>query len=111
MSLPVTCYQAAGLPSSSLVADKQWHAQLLDRIKTPLTNLETKFGLKQGVNLGNKLSKKARPSTPLICAEDLADCDATALRIDTVHKAIGTSPENSSPTTQGKLRLGRSQAL
>jgi hypothetical protein len=82
---------ATGLPSASLVADTQWHAQLLARIKVLLVNLDTKFGLKQVANLGKKLSKKALPSTPLTSAADLTDGDATALRIDTVHKAKGES--------------------
>lgn len=82
---------ATGLPSSSLVADSQWHSQLLSHIKTLLINLETKFGLKQVTNLGNKLSKKALLNMPLASEEDLADSDATALRIDTVHKAKGES--------------------
>jgi len=82
---------ATGLPSSSLVADSQWHSQLLSHIKTLLVNLETIFGLKQVTNLGNKLSKKGLPNVPLASAEDLADSDATALRIDTVHKAKGES--------------------
>ncbi len=82
---------ATGLPSSSLVADSQWHSQLLSHIKTLLMNLETKFGLKQVTNLGNKLSKKALPNLPLAISEDLADSDAAALRIDTVHKAKGES--------------------
>jgi len=82
---------ATGLPSSSLVCDKEWHAQLLARIKVLLTDLENDFGFTQVANLGNKISKKALPSTPLISAKDLADDDATALRIDTVHKAKGES--------------------
>lgn len=82
---------ATGLPSSSLVGDKEWHAQLLSRIKILLSNLEKDFGFKQVGNLGNKISKKKLPSTPLISAKDLADDEATALRIDTVHKAKGES--------------------
>lgn len=82
---------ATGLPSSSLVADTQWHAQLLLRVKTLLGKLEARFGLKQVANLGNKLANKALPNAPLASAEDLADSDATALRIDTVHKAKGES--------------------
>jgi superfamily I DNA/RNA helicase len=82
---------ATGLPSSSLVADSQWHSQLLLHIKTLLVHLEKKFGLKQVANLGSKLSKKALPGVPLASAKDLADCDATTLRIDTVHKAKGES--------------------
>lgn len=82
---------ATGLPSSSLVADTQWHAQLLVRIKVLLASLDEKFGLKQAANLGNKLAKKALPNAPLTSAEDLADSGSIALRIDTVHKAKGES--------------------
>lgn len=82
---------ATGLPSSSLVADKQWHAELLAHVKDLCTHLDTKFGFKPVANLGNKLSKKALPSMPLVSAEDLADIDTTTLRIDTVHKAKGES--------------------
>ncbi len=86
-----TSDSATGLPSSSLVADSQWHPQLLQSIKALLINLKTKFGLMQVANLGNKLSKKALPNVPLASVEDLANSDATALRIDTVHKAKGES--------------------
>lgn len=82
---------ATGLPSASLVADTQWHPALLACIKVLLANLDMKFGLKPVANLGNKLSKKALPSTPLTGAADLADDDATALRTDTVHKVKGES--------------------
>lgn len=82
---------ATGLPSASLAANTQWHAALLACIKVLLVNLDTEFGFKPVANLGNKLSKKALPSTSLISAADLADRDATALRIDTVHKAKGES--------------------
>ena len=53
--------------------------------------LDTKFGFKPVANLGNKLSKKALLNLPLVSAEDLADSDAIAMRIDTVHKAKGES--------------------
>lgn len=79
----------SGLPSSSLVADAQWHPLLLARIKVLLARLETNFGLKTTDNIGRKLSKKALPSVPLASAEDLVNNDATALRVDTVHKAKG----------------------
>lgn len=61
-----------------------------------LTDLERDFGFKQVGNLGNKISRKALPSTPLISAKDLADDDATALRIDTVHKSRLREPETCS---------------
>ena len=82
---------ASGLPSSSLVADAQWHPLLLERIKVLLAWLETNFGLKTTDNVGRKLSRKALLNVPLASAEDLADGDATALRVDTVHKAKGES--------------------
>ncbi len=82
---------ATGLPSSSLVADTQWHFLLLTRIKTLLSNLESKFGLKPTDNIGRKLSKRDLPSVSLASAEDLADSNATMLRVDTVHKAKGES--------------------
>jgi superfamily I DNA/RNA helicase len=81
----------SGLPSSSLVADKQWHPLLMARIKVLLARLEKNFGLKTIDNIGHKLSKKALPNVPLASVEDLADSDAPALRVDTVHKAKGES--------------------
>lgn len=81
----------SGLPSSSLVADTQWHPLLLARIKVLLARVETNFGLKTADNIGRKLSKKALPNVPLASVEDLDDSDATALRVDTVHKAKGES--------------------
>jgi hypothetical protein len=82
---------ATGLPSSSLVADTHWHPQLLARVKVLLASLETKFGLKSTDNIGRKLAKTALPNLPLASAEDLADSDTTALRVDTVHKSKGES--------------------
>jgi superfamily I DNA/RNA helicase len=82
---------ATGLPSSSLIADTHWHSQLLVRVKVLLAGVETKFGLKPTDSIGRKLAKKALPNVPLASPEDLADSDAKALRIDTVHKAKGES--------------------
>jgi superfamily I DNA/RNA helicase len=81
----------SGLPSSSLVADSQWHPLLVTRIKVMLARVETKFDLKSTDNIGRKLSKKALPNVPLASVEDLADSDAPALRVDTVHRAKGES--------------------
>jgi Superfamily I DNA and RNA helicases len=82
---------ATGVPSSSLVADTQWHSLLLARVKVLLASLESKFGLKPTDNIGRKLSKKALPNAPLASAEDLASSDVAPLRVDTVHKAKGES--------------------
>lgn len=81
----------SGLPSSSLVADSQWHPLLLARIKVLLARVETNFGLKPTDNVGRKLSKRALLNVPLVSVKDLAGSDATALRVDTVHKAKGES--------------------
>lgn len=80
-----------GLPSSTLVADTHWHPQLLAHVKLLLASLEMKFGLKPTNNIGRKLAKTALPNMPLASAEDLADSDATSIRVDTVHKAKGES--------------------
>jgi hypothetical protein len=56
-----------------------------------LAILEARFGLKPTDNIGRKLAKTALPNSPLSKSEDLADSDATALRVDTVHKAKGES--------------------
>lgn len=82
---------ASGLPDSSLVANSDWHDQLLAHVKILLVDLEKLSDLKPVANLGNKLSKKALPKVPLATSDDLADGDATTLRIDTVHKAKGES--------------------
>ena len=81
----------SGLPSSSLVANRQWHPLLLARIKLLLARIETKFGLKPTDNIGRKLAKTALPNVPLASVDDLAESDITALRVDTVHKAKGES--------------------
>ena len=81
----------SGLPSSSLVANEQWHSLLLGRIKVLLAWMETNFGLKPTDNIGRKLAKTALPNVPLASADDLADGDVGTLRVDTVHKAKGES--------------------
>lgn len=80
-----------GLPSSSLVADAEWHRLLLERVKALLVRLETNFSLKATDNIGRKLSKKELPDAPLAGAKNLADSNGPALRVDTVHKAKGES--------------------
>lgn len=83
--------EADGLPAASLLADTQWHPQLLDRVKKILTRLQADFGLAHKDKIGNKLAKKELPNQPLTSAIDLADDAEAALRIDTVHQAKGES--------------------
>ena len=80
-----------GLPAASLVADTQWHPQLLKRTKTLLALLQHEFGLATADNLGNKLSKKGLPNAPLMIGDDLAAEDSLPIRVDTVHQAKGES--------------------
>lgn len=80
-----------GLPSSALLADTQWHPQLLAGVKGLLVTLEKDHGLKPADNLGNKLAKRGLPNAPLIAGEDLVANQMACLRIDTVHQVKGES--------------------
>lgn len=80
-----------GLPSSTLLADTQWHPQLLARVKALLATIEKDHGLKPADNLGNKLAKRDLPNAPLIAEEDLVTNEMARLRIDTVHQVKGES--------------------
>ncbi len=81
----------AGLPSGILVADTQWHPELVKRAKAFVASLESKFGLKPGDNLGNKLAKRDLLHQPLIQSPDLAQPAAIQFRVSTVHKVKGES--------------------
>uniref|UniRef100_UPI0038CFFFE9 UvrD-helicase domain-containing protein n=1 Tax=Burkholderia cepacia TaxID=292 RepID=UPI0038CFFFE9 len=80
-----------GLPSATLLADTEWHPQLLARVKALLAILENEHGLKATENIGMKLAKKGLPSAPLVATADLAARNAPRIRIDTVHQAKGES--------------------
>ena len=81
----------AGLPSSDLVADTQWHPQLLARVKKLLEQLHTQFGFTVVDKLGHKLAKKNLPNAPLMAADDLVVEQGVRIRVDTVHQAKGES--------------------
>ncbi len=80
-----------GLPSSELVAAKEWHAALLERIRNLLDRVQADFGFRPVGNLGRKLAKRGLPETPLALAEDLAADRGTRIRVDTVHQVKGES--------------------
>lgn len=80
-----------GLPTSSLVADAQWHPLLVPRVKTLLDRLQKQFGLVPVENVGNKLKKTELLNQPLQPAADLATEQQSILRVDTVHKVKGES--------------------
>lgn len=81
----------AGLPSASLIANTEWHPQLLVNIKILLSKLQTEFGLTVAANIGLKLKKTGLPNVALSSAKDLAYDEARSLRVDTVHQAKGES--------------------
>ena len=80
-----------GLPTSSLVADSQWHPLLVPRVKTLLDRLQKQFGLAPVDNVGNKLKKTKLLNRPLQPAADLATGQQSILRVETVHKVKGES--------------------
>lgn len=80
-----------GLPSSTLLADTEWHPLLCARARALLAQLETGFGLKPGKNLSNKLARKALEHRPLADMPDLAQVDVPAFQVSTVHKVKGAS--------------------
>lgn len=82
-----------GLPSSSLIADTQWHPEMVKRTKLFVSELETVFGLTPGKNLGLKLAKRKIDNRPLCKQLDLAQPDAVNFRVSTVHKVKGESLE------------------
>ena len=84
---------SSGLPSGTLIADKEWHPLLVKRVRELLVELEAKYALKPAANIGNKLAKKALLSKPIIEMPDLAtDCPAM-FRVSTVHQVKGESIE------------------
>ena len=80
-----------GLPSSSLVADTEWHPELVKRTKLFIEHLEASFDLAPGKNLGQKLAKKRIENRPLCQQLDLAQPDSFDFRVSTVHKVKGES--------------------
>lgn len=64
-----------GLPCSSLIADTQWHPEMVKRTKLFVSELEALFGLTPGKNLGLKLAKKKLNNQPLCNQLDLAQPD------------------------------------
>lgn len=81
----------SGLPHSNLIADSEWHTQLVKNVRTILEALENDHGLVSVERLGLKLKNQDLPNLPLLPLMDLATQDSGRLRIDTVHQAKGES--------------------
>lgn len=84
---------ATGLPASDLDAVKEWHPQLVARVKALLARLEKQYGFAPGDNLGNRLKKTALPNGPLVTGPEREDPQNLQFRLSTVHKVKGESLE------------------
>ncbi|AAK90402.2 ATP-dependent DNA helicase (plasmid) [Agrobacterium fabrum str. C58] len=82
---------ATGLPASNLDAVKEWHPQLVVRVKALLGRLEKQYGFVSGDNLGNRLKKTALPNGPLVEAPEGDEPQNLQFRLSTVHKVKGES--------------------
>jgi superfamily I DNA/RNA helicase len=80
----------AGLPSGALLADTEWHPQLLGRLKAFLLRLEAEFSLTPASNIGNKLARKALLAKPVVTPSDLVSTPNKFV-FSTVHKVKGES--------------------
>lgn len=80
-----------GLPSSTLIADTEWHPLLLDRVRQLLALFQREFGWACADNLGNKLTRRDLPHASLMAADGLGTQRSARIRVDTVHKAKGES--------------------
>jgi superfamily I DNA/RNA helicase len=83
--------QAIGLPSGTLAASTDWHAQLVPRVKGLVEKICKDFDLEATDNIGRKLAKTRLEERPLVAVRDLAQADATPIRVSTVHKVKGES--------------------
>lgn len=80
-----------GLPTSSLKAISEWHAQLKPKIIKLLKKIEQDYGYPQVENIGNKLAKTKLIDTPLLPNQSLDSNQNISIRVDTVHQAKGES--------------------
>lgn len=82
---------STGLPHATLSASKDWHPQMVSRVKILAALLAKEMGSEVADNLGQKLSKKELPDSPLIGTTDLASTEVERMRVDTVHQVKGES--------------------
>lgn len=82
---------ATGLPSSSLVANTEWHPLLLARTQALISTIVTEFDFEAADNLGQRLAKKKLEARPLVDKPGLADDVEATFRTSSVHKVKGES--------------------
>lgn len=77
-----------GLPPATLVAQKQWHPLMLERVRELLSQIQLKCGYQPVDNLGSRLANRKLPNAPLLDV-DLTHARMERIRIDTVHQVKG----------------------
>lgn len=82
---------AAGLPSASLIADIEWHAALVPRVKALIDEVTTLFDLQPGENIGRRLAKTGLSNVPLMQEPAMLENPTPPFRVSTVHKVKGES--------------------
>jgi len=80
----------SGLPSSGLVANREWHSNLVLRVKAFLQDVEKECGLRPTSNVGKRLAKKGLPSRALAGLPAPRPAGEN-VRIETVHHVKGES--------------------
>lgn len=80
----------AGLPSSNLLGESEWHPLLLQRIRSLLVHIQRDYGFASVANLGNKLSKRDLRNAPLNAASPVGK-QGPEIRVETVHQVKGES--------------------
>lgn len=81
---------SAGLPAGVLLANADWHSQLVPRIRAFLSRLEEEFLLVPASNLGQKLANRALLAKPIVSPADLVS-SPNRFTFSTVHKVKGQS--------------------
>lgn len=80
-----------GLPSAHLIANAQWHANLVRSMTRLLDSVGRALSCAVRERLGQRLARTGLPGTPLLPGPDIGAQAAPRIRCDTVHKSKGES--------------------
>ncbi|MFM0218119.1 UvrD-helicase domain-containing protein [Paraburkholderia caledonica] len=79
---------ATGLPDARLPAKSKWHSELKKRLAKLLDQIESETAYRRSATWSNNVTLAKVGNEPM-WKTDLAQVDANAIRIDTVHQAKG----------------------
>ena len=80
-----------GLPSTKLIASKEWHPKLKVQIVNLIQKIEEMYQYKPVGNIGSKISKRGLLELPLFDWQSYETKHVVNVRTDTVHQAKGES--------------------